>query len=157
MCKLFRCHKISLLHLCVPVKEGNIPENGEMDLEQASSWPLQQEKTEEGTCPMQVLTSLPSLASISSGSRDIMNCLNAEDGLVQPGPLPGLQCLLIPFFHGRNLIISLYKPPLATSLWLYKLYSFHFSSLISRASVGGRAAHKVGLHFKHQCILNILR
>ena len=74
--------------------------------------------------------SLPSLASVPLGSGDIMNCLNAGAGLVQPGPLLGLWCSLILSFHGKDPIVSLYKPPLATSPWLYKLYSFQFSSLI---------------------------
>lgn len=75
------------------------------------------------------VVSLPSLASVPLGNGDIMNYLNAVAGLVQSGPLLGLWCLFILSFHGKDPIVSLYKPPLATLLWLYKLYSFPFSSL----------------------------
>lgn len=40
MYTLFRSHKVNPFHLCVPVKQGNIPERGEMGVEQNSSWPL---------------------------------------------------------------------------------------------------------------------
>lgn len=49
MCTLFRCHKINPIYLCILVKQGNnILESGEMEVEQTSSWLLQQEKTKGG-------------------------------------------------------------------------------------------------------------
>jgi len=60
-----------------------------------------------GRClPSAGAASLPSFASMSLESRDIIKRMNADARLVQPHPLLGLQCWLILSFHGKDPIAN---------------------------------------------------